>query len=80
MSRAASIEIMQQAIINYIQRNIPQDKNFAHLGRVEGRRVIIGSRSYPYISTVDDFFSDGDFVYCILPKAQNIAAIVGVAT
>lgn len=69
---------MQQAVIDFIKSSIPKDINKAHLGRVSGDRVIIGNRSYPFIPTVDTYFSDGDSVYCVLPDSGNTAAIVGV--
>lgn len=77
MSRV-NLQGMQSAIINYIKSKIPKDKNFAYSGRVEGNRVIIGNKSYPYVTTVDDYISDGSLVYCILPNSGNVAAVVGV--
>ena len=79
MSKASnSINRMQQAILEYIKDNIPEDPNKAHLGRVNGKRVIIGNKSYPYVAAVDMYFGDGDNVYCLLPDSGNTAAVVGV--
>lgn len=69
---------MQQAVLAYVKKNMPKDQNFAHLGRVSNGRVIVGYRSYHYISTVDDYIGDGSNVYCILPKGTKAAVIVGV--
>ncbi len=78
MSASASISRMQQAIIAYIQANIPKDTNKARLGTVNGNRVTIGNKSYPYTPAVDMYFGDGSQVYCILPDKGNRAAVVGV--
>lgn len=78
MSKAAAILRMQQAIIAYILAHIPKDPNHAHFGKVHGKRVMIGNKSYPYVPTVDTYFGDGDGVYCILPDSGNMAAVVGV--
>lgn len=69
---------MQQAIMDYVRRNLPKDKNNAVTGVVRGGKVIIKNKSYPYVPTVDVYFGDGDYVYCILPDSGNVAAIVGV--
>lgn len=78
MSSAGAIQSMQKAVLGYIQKNMPDDKNYALLGRVNGDRVTIGEKSYPYVVKVDQYVSDGDYVYCILPDTRNVAAIVGV--
>lgn len=78
MSAAASISRMQQAIIRYIQANIPKDQNKARIGTVNGSRVIIGNKSYPYTPAVDMYFGNGSQVFCILPDKGNQAAVVGV--
>lgn len=78
MDNSREIYRMQQAVLEYIKKNIPKDKNFAHLGRVSGGRVIVGYQSYHYISTVDDYIGDGSNVYCILPEGTKAAVIVGV--
>lgn len=77
MSRV-NLQGMQSAIISYVKSKIPKDKNFAHLGTISGNRVIIGNKSYPYVSTVDDYIGDGSGVYCILPNSGGVAAVVGV--
>lgn len=77
--KSNNILSMQQAIIRYIDSKIPKDQNKAHSGIVNGNRVIIGNKSYPYVSTVDDFIGNGSRVYCILPDSMTVAAIVGVA-
>lgn len=69
---------MNRAIIDYINANIPQDPNKAHVGIVSGNRVVIGNKSFNYVPTVDLYFGDGDRVACILPEQTNSAAIVGV--
>ena len=78
MRQTNSILNMQQSIINYIQRNIPKEKNNAVSGRIQGNRVIIGNKAYSYVPTIDVYFGQGDYVYCILPDDGNIAAVVGV--
>ena len=78
MSNSSAIQGMQQAIVAYIKKNIPEDMNKAHLGRVNGNRVTIDEKSYPYIITVDRYVADGDYVYCLLPDKRNVAVIVGV--
>lgn len=78
MSSAGAIQTMQRAVIDYVQKSIPADKNFAVLGRVNGDKVTIGEKSYPFVVKVDHYVADGDYVYCILPDTRNVAAIVGV--
>jgi len=78
MKQTISLSNMKQAIINYIQSNIPEEKNNAVSGRIKGDRVVIGNKSYPYVPTVDVYFGEGDYVYCILPDGGQIAAVVGV--
>ena len=78
MSKASNLQSMQSAIISYIKSNIPKDKNFAHSGIISGNRVVIGNKSYPYVSTVDDYVGNGSGVFCILPNSGNLAAVVGV--
>lgn len=77
MSKHNAIISMQQAIKDYIRRNLPEDKNRAAFGRVQDNRVIIRNVSYPFVPTVDMYFGNGDSVACLLPNSGNIAAIVG---
>ena len=79
MALSSSISTMQAAIIRYIRANIPKDPNRAHIGTINGNRVVIGNKSYAYDPAVDIFFQNGDKVYCLLPNGSNVAAIVGVA-
>ena len=79
LSGSRHILDMQQAVMSFVKNNLPKDINKAHLGVINGSRVIIGNKSYPFVPTVDVFFADGDSVYCILPDSGNIAAVVGVA-
>ena len=69
---------MQQAIIRYIDFQMPKDTNRAFFGTVNGKRVTIGNRSYTFEPVVDTFFGNGDSVACILPNSGNTAAVVGV--
>ena len=69
---------MKRAVIDYINANIPEDTNYAHIGTVKGNRVVIGNKSYAYDPAVDMYFGDGSEVYCILPNECNSAAVVGV--
>ena len=78
MSESSSILRMQQAIIDYIEANMPEDPNRARIGTVKGKRVLIGNKSYPFNSTVDMYFGEGSQVYCLLPDKGNRAAVVGV--
>jgi len=78
LSSGRAIYEMQQAVIEYIKKNMPEDKNFAHLGKVNNGRVIIGYKSYNYISTIDDYIAEGANVYCLLPEGTKAAVIVGV--
>ncbi|MBR1727927.1 MAG: hypothetical protein IJ728_14395 [Selenomonadaceae bacterium] len=68
---------MQQSIKDYVQRKLPKDKNNAVTGILNGNRVIINNKAYPYQITIDDYIEDGDNVCCILPNSGSIAAIVG---
>ena len=74
----ASFSAMNRAIMEYIKANIPKDPNNAHIGRVEGGKVIIDNKSYGYVPTVDLYFGEGSRVACILPDKSNYAAVVGV--
>lgn len=76
--KSASFLEMQQAIIRYIQSNIPKDPNKAHIGKVQDGRVIIGNSSYLYVPTVDLYFGNGDKVACLRPDNTNSAVVVGV--
>lgn len=78
MGKSANIKDMQAAVVDWVKANMPQDKNKAYIGRVQGKRVIIGNKTYPYTPTVDLYFEDGDSVACIMPDSGNIVAIVGV--
>jgi len=78
MAQNSSITSMQQAVISYVKKNLPKDKNKAVTGIVRGNKVIIGNRSYHFIPTIDVYFGDGDRVVCVLPDSGNVAAIVGV--
>ena len=78
MGVSADFSQMNHAIIDYIDSKIPKDTNNAQMGIVDGGRVIIGNKSYPYVPTVDMYFGDGDRVACILPENSNSAAVVGV--
>ena len=78
MKQTNSIINMQNAIINYIQQNIPKIENKAVSGRIMGDRVVVGNKSYAYVPTIDVYFGQGDYVYCILPDDGSIAAVVGV--
>lgn len=75
---SVNFSAMNRAIIDYINAHIPEDPNKAHLGIVDGKRVVIGNKSYSYTPTVDLYFGDGDRVACILPENTNSAAVVGV--
>lgn len=74
----ADFSDMNRAIINYIDSKIPKDTNKAQIGIVQGNRVIIGNKSYPYTPTVDMYFGTGSRVACILPDGSNSAFVVGV--
>lgn len=78
MGVSADFSQMNHAIIEYINSRIPKDKNAAHIGTVNGNRVIIGNSSYGYVPTVDMYFGDGDKVAVILPENSSSAAVVGV--
>lgn len=78
MGVSADFSQMNHAIIEYINSRIPEDKNAAHIGTVNGNRVIIGEKSYGYVPTVDMYFGDGDKVAVILPENSSSAAVVGV--
>lgn len=69
---------MNRAIIAYIDAHIPKDTNQAHIGVVNGNRVVIGNKSYGFTPTVDMYFGEGSRVACLLPENSNSAAIVGV--
>lgn len=75
---AVNFAAMNRAIIDYINAKIPKDPNKAHVGTVNGNRVVIGNKSFSFVPTVDMYFGDGDRVACILPEQTNSAAIVGV--
>ena len=75
---AANFSAMNRAILDYIEAKMPEDPNKAHIGKVNGNRVIIGGKSYDYVPTVDMYFGDGDKVACILPQKSSTAAVVGV--
>lgn len=68
---------MQQAVVDYVKRNLPKDKNNAVIGILQGRRVIINNKSYPFQLTIDEYIQDGDTVACILPNSGMVAVIVG---
>lgn len=74
----ANFSEMNRAIINYINANIPEDPNKAHIGTVSGNRVVIGDKSYSFIPTVDLYFGDGDRVACLRPDNSSQAVVVGV--
>ena len=74
----SNILSMQNAIIEYIRSQMPEDKNKAHIGTVRNGRVVIDNESFPYIPTVDLYFGDGSQVACIRPENSNTAVIVGV--
>lgn len=78
MGISANFSAMNQAIMDYIRANIPQDPNKAHIGTVSGNRVIIGEKSYDFIPTVDLYFGDNSRVACILPEHSSSAVVVGV--
>lgn len=69
---------MQNAIKNYVKRNLPKDKNKAVIGVIHGGRVIINGVSYSYTPAVDMYFGDGDHVACLLPDSSIVAVVVGV--
>lgn len=75
---SANFSAMNRAIIDYIDSKIPKDINQAHVGIVNGNRIIIGNNSYGFIPTVDMYFGEGDKVACLLPANTNSAAVVGV--
>lgn len=75
--KSNSILEMQNAIKNYINRNLPKDKNQAVIGRVRGGRVLVGNKSYRYSTAVDTAIFDDLNVYCLV--SGNDAAIVGTA-
>lgn len=75
---AANFSAMNQAIIAYINANIPTDPNKALVGVVSGNQVIIGNKSMSFVPAVNLYFGDGDRVACILPDNYNAAAVVGV--
>ena len=72
------ILLMQNAIIDYIQSQLPQDKNKAHIGTISKGRVIIDNQTFDYIPTVDLYFGEGSRVACIRPDNSNEAVVVGV--
>jgi len=76
---SSKISEMQQAIKSYIRRNLPKDKNNAVKGQLQGSRVIINNKSYPYEITIEERIEVGDTVVCLLPDSGNVAAIVGRA-
>ena len=78
MGKNANLKDMQAAVVDWVKANMPKDKNNAYIGRVQGKRVIIGNKTYAYAPTVDIYFADGDSVACIMPDSGNIVAIVGV--
>lgn len=78
MGISADFSAMNRAIIDYVNANIPADPNKAHIATVQGKRVVIGNKSYSYTPTVDMYFGDGDRVACILPENFGGAAVVGV--
>ena len=78
MRQSNSVLNMQNAIVNHIQRKMPKNTNNAISGRIKGSRFVTGNKSYPYVSTIEDYFTDGDYVYCILPDNGSVAAVVGV--
>lgn len=69
---------MNMAILDYIRAKIPKDLNKAHIGTVQGNRVIIGNASHSFIPAVDMYFGNGDQVACIQPEGTSTAVIVGV--
>ena len=78
MGISADFSAMNQAVVDYINANIPKDTNKAHIGTVSGNRVVVGNKSYSYTPAVDMYFGDGDRVACILPDNSNSAVVVGV--
>lgn len=76
--RNAKFLAMQQAVIDYINSRIPEDPNKAHIGTVDGGRVVIGEKSFPFKAAVDLFFGDGNRVACIRPDNSSSAVVVGV--
>lgn len=77
MSSSSAIQAMQNEIMKYIKKNIPDDLNKAHLGRIDKNQVTIDNKSYPYVVSVDRYVGNGDYVYCLLPDNRNVAVIVG---
>ena len=75
---SANFSAMNRAIINYINAQIPEDPNKAHVGTVSGNRVIIGDKSFSYVPTVDMYFGNGDRVACLRPDNSSQAIVVGV--
>lgn len=78
MSVSADKLAMQKAIMDYIWANIPKDKNKAHIGTIQGNRVVIGNNSYSYVPSVDLYFGEGTRVACIQPEQSDSAVVVGV--
>ena len=78
MQTNSKIISMQNAIIDYIRSQIPQDKNKAHIGTVRNGNVVIDNESFSFIPAVDLYFGDGSQVACIRPDNTNTAVIVGV--
>ena len=74
----SNILSMQNAIIDYIKSQLPEDKNKAHIGTISKGRVIIDDQTFDYIPTVDLYFGEGSQVACIRPDKSNAAVIVGV--
>ena len=77
MSVGTSFSRMQKAVINYVQRNLPKDKNNAVVGTIQGGKLVIANKTYSCNPLVDDFFINGDKVICLLPESGRAAAVVG---
>lgn len=76
--RSNNILEMQNAVKDWVKRNLPKDTNKAVTGVVKGNRVIIKNQSYSFTPVVDIYFADGDSVVCLLPDSGNVAVVVGV--
>ena len=74
----ANFSAMNRAIIDYINANIPEDPNKAHIGTVKSGRVVIADKSYSYVPAVDLYFGEGSRVACLRPDNSNDAIVVGV--
>ena len=77
MLLSGALSGMQQAIVKYVQSNLPKDRNNAVVGSIQGGNLVIANKTYACNPLVDDFFLNGDKVLCLLPESGRTAAIIG---